>query len=176
MRVLLLSGGLDSALILATRGPFDLALTFDYGQPHHAEIEAARELARRFGVPHEVITVAWPTTPTTGIMGGHDYSAGASVVPGRNVAFIAMAAMRGAKRVVLGCNRDDGYDYPDCRPKNLVHISSVCGVIVQSPLRYLTKAEVVSEAKKLRPALETVTCYRGGACGECAACVALGRP
>jgi queuosine biosynthesis protein QueC len=174
MRVLLLSGGLDSALVLANCGPFDLALTFDYSQPHHAEVEAARKLSRRYNVFHEVVGVTWPTVPTTGLMGGHDHTATASVVPGRNVAFVAMAAMRGASRVVLGCNKDDRLEYHDCRRENLARVAAWCGVVVEVPLQYLTKRDVVREASKIRPGLETVTCYRGTGCGECAACRLIG--
>ena len=191
MKVLLLSGGLDSTVVLfgalrelrrgacgrSTAEPFDLALTVDYGQPHRSEIEAATRLVstyrdrRRSDMPHEVLSLDFPVAPDCGLLGGHDLSARASVVPGRNVLFVALAAMRGATEVVLGCNADDQADYPDCRPEVLGMAGLACGVSVSLPLLSMTKVEVVERAEVLGLDLgDTVSCYRGTNCGECAAC------
>jgi len=177
MRVILLSGGLDSAVALLSEsffevGPgFDLALSVDYGQPHRSELEAARRLAARAGVDHEVVSVGFPVAPASGLLGGHDLTAADSVVPGRNVLFVALAAMRGATDVTLGCNADDQADYPDCRPDVLVMSAQVCGVSVSLPLVSLTKGEILERASDMGLAAgDTVSCYRGNQCGECAAC------
>ena len=185
MKVILLSGGLDSAVALVgalrmlrrgpdgevTADPFDLALSVDYGQPHRSEIDAARRLAARAGVAHEVVSVDFPVAPDCGLLGGHDLTASASVVPGRNVLFVALAAMRGATEVVLGCNADDQEDYIDCRPEVLGMAGLACGVSVSLPLLSMTKIEIVERAEKLGIASgDTVSCYRGTDCGQCAAC------
>ena len=170
MRVLLLSGGLDSAVALLS-DRFDLALSVDYGQPHRSELDAARRLADRSRVPHEVLTVVFPVAPSCGLLGGNDLTAAESVVPGRNVLFLALAAMRGATEVTLGCNADDQAAYPDCRPEVLGTVGRACGVSVSLPLLSMTKVEIVERAENLGiDSGDTVSCYRGTNCGECAAC------
>jgi queuosine biosynthesis protein QueC len=191
MKVICLSGGLDSAVALlgearvmrrrwdgkTTADPFDLALTFDYGQPRAGrreppEVSVATTMADRAGVPHEVITIEWGEyMPETGLLGGHVETPAASVVPGRNSLFIAAAAMRGATSVTLGCNADDQADFPDCREAVLKAVGVACGVEVLLPMVGRTKAQIVELAKDCALHIDdTVTCYRGTGCGECAAC------
>jgi 7-cyano-7-deazaguanine synthase len=191
MKVICLSGGLDSAVALLgaervmrtrwdgkkTADPFDLALTFDYGQPRAGhreppEVSAATTVADRAGVPHEVITIEWGEyMPETGLLGGHVDSFADSVVPGRNSLFIALAAMRGATSVTLGCNADDHADFIDCRRELLGAVGSVCGVEVLLPMVKTTKEQIVEKAKLHALHIDdTVTCYRGTGCGECASC------
>ena len=170
MRVLLLSGGLDSAVALLSCS-VDLAISVDYNQPHRQELDAARRLANGAGVPHEVLTVSFPVAPSCGLLGGHDLTASDSVVPGRNILFVALAAIRGARDVLLGCNADDQADYVDCRQDVLAQAGAACGVSVSLPLLSMTKGEIIKRAEELGLDLsDTVSCYRGIDCGQCAAC------
>ena len=168
MRVLLLSGGLDSTTLLFwSLKPIDLCLSVDYGQPHRNEIEAAQKICQLRGLPHETVSVSFDTPPDSGLLGGNDESDTASVVPGRNSAF-----MRGATEVMLGCNADDHLAYVDCREHVLVRVGVACGVSIELPFVEVTKRVIVRIAKEMRVPLEmTVSCYRGTNCGECAACV-----
>ena len=110
--------------------------------------------------------------PETGLLGGHVGSFAESVVPGRHSLVVAAAAMRGATSVTLGCNADDQADFADCREAVLKAVGVACGVEVLLPMVELTKAQVVELAKDCALHIDdTVTCYRGTACGECAAWV-----
>ena len=172
MRVLMLSGGLDSCTMLAFT-KYDLAISVDYGQPHLDEIEAARYFADREGLPHEVVTVSFQCSPSTGILGGNDRTAHESVMPGRNSLLVAIAAMRGATVVALGCNADDQDAYIDCRESVLSAVGSACGVRVEMPLVNHTKRQILRMGE-VDPDLisKTISCYRGNpACGQCAACI-----
>ena len=178
MKVICLSGGLDSAVaLLISPEAFDLALTFDYGQTRAGhgeppEVSAARNIADRAGVPHEIITVKWgECPPKAGLLGGHVDTAVSSVVPGRNTSFIALAAMRGATSVTLGCNGDDQAAYRDCRKEVLMSVGRACGVRINLPLELLSKREILHISKDCALHIDdTVTCYRGTDCGECASC------
>lgn len=132
----LLSGGLDSATATALAieaGQRVIGLSFDYGQRHRRELEAARALAERLGLAeHHTIAVnlaAWGgssltdaalAVPSDGVADGVIPS---TYVPGRNTVFIALglslAEARGATRLVLGVNAIDYSGYPDCRPDYL---------------------------------------------------------
>ena len=177
MRVICLSGGLDSAVAILENADFyDLALTFDYGQPcdwhrEPPEVTAAGVIADRAQVPHETVWVEWQCLPAVGLLGGHVGSFSESAVPGRNSLFIAAAAMRGATSVTLGCNADDQADFPDCREAVLKAVGVACGVEVRLPMVDFTKAQIVELAKDCALHIDdTVTCYRGTGCGEGASC------
>ena len=174
MRVLLLSGGLDSVTLLYwSMEPIDLCLSVDYGQPHEAEVEAARVLCKLRGMSHEVASVNFDYAPQNGLLGGNDETAEASVVAGRNAAFVALAAMRGATSVMLGCNADDQAHYMDCRAHILRSVGIACGVSIELPFLQLTKSQIVELARNINVPIDmTVSCYRGTLCGECAACKA----
>ena len=174
MRVICLSGGLDSAVALFS-GSFDLALGIYYMQRWDEngvpELRAARALADRAGVPFETVMSAYCCRLTTGLLGGNVDTFADAVVPGRNTLFIALAAMRGASRVTLGCNADDQEDFIDCRQDILEAVGVACGVEVDLPMLHLTKREIVRmSADYGLHEDDTVTCYRGTGCGECAAC------
>lgn len=177
MRILLLSGGLDSTTLLYNMDETpDLCLSVDYGQPHVREVGQAIEICATLGVPHEVAKVSFAAKPDNGLLGGHDDTAAASVVSGRNAAFIALAAMRGASSVVMGCNADDQEDYIDCRTKVLKEVGKACGVTIELPFVGLQKWEIAKIARELEvPIDKTVSCYRGHVCCKCAACAARGR-
>jgi 7-cyano-7-deazaguanine synthase len=135
--VLLLSGGLDSATVLAValRDGYDVhALTFRYGQRHEHEVDAARLVARRHGVAHHVVldidlrafggsalTADELAVPKD--RGVEDISRGVPVtyVPARNTIFLsfalAWAEVLGARDIFIGVNALDYSGYPDCRPE-----------------------------------------------------------
>ncbi|MEI6830042.1 MAG: 7-cyano-7-deazaguanine synthase QueC [Synechococcaceae cyanobacterium ELA445] len=199
--VVLLSGGLDSATAAALAieaGQRVIGLSFDYGQRHRRELEAARNLAERLALAeHQTIAVnlaAWGgssltdnalSVPTAGVEEGVIPS---TYVPGRNTVFIALglslAEARGARQLVLGVNAVDYSGYPDCRPDYLDAFQSLAdlaskvgregrGTRLWAPLLTWSKARIVREALRLGVPIEhTWSCYTGGAepCGRCDSC------
>ena len=199
--IALLSGGLDSATAAALAleaGDRVIALSFDYGQRHRRELEAARAVATALGLAeHLVMNVdlaAWGgsaltdpamAVPTDGLqMDGIP----STYVPGRNTVFIALALSlaeaRGAERIVLGVNAIDYSGYPDCRPDYLEAFQTLAdlaskagreghGPRLWAPLVNATKTEIVGEALRLGvPIATTWSCYTGKAhpCGLCDSC------
>lgn len=170
MNLILLSGGLDSALCLHKYGA-ELAVGFEYGQPHVIELSYAERIAKKYGVPFERRTV--PMMPRVNDV----------VFAGRNAVLISMAAAiaqeRGLKSVVIGCNFSDADRFPDCRPAFIkamrAALEDAYGVSLYAPLLTSTKAMIVQEAKKVGLP-ETWTCYYpkdNQPCGECYACKSL---
>jgi 7-cyano-7-deazaguanine synthase len=175
--IILLSGGLDSAtlLALARADGFALhALTFRYGQRHACEIEAARRVAAAAGVrDHQVIDI------DLRVFGGSALTANIAVpkdrdlagtdipityVPARNTIFLsyalAFAEVRGAADVFIGVNAVDYSGYPDCRPAyiaafeqmaNLATKAAVEGrrLRLHAPLLELSKAQIITRGLAL---------------------------
>jgi 7-cyano-7-deazaguanine synthase len=198
--LVLLSGGLDSATVLgiASKTFHCTAISFDYGQRHVAELQAARNIAARFGVStHTIITlnpklfqnsaltdpnIAVPTSPTTGIP--------STYVPARNTLFLSyalvLAESHAIQDIFIGVNAVDYSGYPDCRPEyihafstmaNLATKSAIEGqhLTIHTPLIDLSKAEIIQQgiAHGVDYGL-TVSCYaadsEGRACGVCDSC------
>jgi 7-cyano-7-deazaguanine synthase len=199
--VVLLSGGLDSStvLALATREGFAAhALSFDYGQRHKYEIEAARRIARHYGViRHEIVTIdlrvfgGSALTADVPVPKGRDISGATDVpvtyVPARNTIFLsyalAFAEVTGARDVFIGVNALDYSGYPDCRPDyieafermaNLATRSGVEGdpVRIRAPLIDLTKAQIIALGTSLGVDYSmTTSCYDPSAGGlACGEC------
>jgi 7-cyano-7-deazaguanine synthase len=151
--VLLLSGGLDSATVLAVAQRDGLevcALTFRYGQRHDREVEAARAVAARFGVERHVVLdidlrafggsaltadeLAVPKDRPAGELG---HGVPVTYVPARNTIFLAFALgwaeVLGAREILIGVNALDYSGYPDCRPEyidafdNLARLATAAG-------------------------------------------------
>jgi 7-cyano-7-deazaguanine synthase len=199
--VILTSGGLDSATLLAMahrNGRECYSLSFDYGQRHRAELNAARGLAERYGdVVHRVVSldlsaiggsaltdmdIPVPTTPQEGIP--------ITYVPARNTVFLSLALgwaeVLGASEIYIGVNAVDYSGYPDCRPafiaayQQLIGVATKAGVegasiSLQTPLIDLSKAAIIDEGLRLGVDYSmTVSCYQademGRACGECDSC------
>lgn len=199
--VVLLSGGLDSATTLAiarSKGFRCHALSFDYGQRHKQELEAASAVAARGGAAEHRIArldmgfiggsaltdmdLAVPTEPTSGIP--------ITYVPARNTVFLAMALAwaeaLGAFDIFIGVNAVDYSGYPDCRPaflqafESLANVATRAGIEgtpcrIQAPLLFLTKAEIIKAGLALGVDYAlTLSCYAPGAtgypCGTCDAC------
>jgi 7-cyano-7-deazaguanine synthase len=203
--LVLASGGLDSTVCLALavrdareRGThLPLALTFDYGQRHHVELEHAGLVAAVLGC--EQVTVTFDATKWGGSaltdpqMGVPEPSVGSpeipvTYVPARNLVFlsvaVAIAEARAVKRVHIGVNALDYSGYPDCRPEFLdafreaARLGTRQGtegdpIEIVAPLLALSKAEIVRAGIEVGAPLElTWSCYRGGEqpCGDCDAC------
>ena len=199
--IALLSGGLDSATAAALAleaGHRVIGLSFDYGQRHHRELDAAAALASTLGLAeHHTIAVnlaSWggssltdtqQVIPTGGVEEGVIPS---TYVPGRNTVFISiglsLAEARGADRIVLGVNAVDYSGYPDCRPDYLAAFQTLAdlsskvgreghGPQLWAPLVTWSKQTIVEEALRLHvPIDQTWSCYSGGAqpCGVCDSC------
>ncbi len=199
--IALLSGGLDSATAAALAieaGQKVIGLSFDYGQRHRKELQAADALAAHMGLTeHHVINVnlgSWggssltdltQTVPSEGVVDGVIPN---TYVPGRNTVFIAiglsLAEARDANRLVLGVNAMDYSGYPDCRPDYLKAYQTLAdlankagreghGIKLWAPLMHWNKKRIVQEALRLKvPIDKTWSCYSGGdhACGVCDSC------
>ena len=199
--IALLSGGLDSATAAALAveaGQTVIGLSFDYGQRHRKELQAADALAAHMGLTeHHVISVnlgSWggssltdltQTVPSEGVVDGVIPN---TYVPGRNTVFIAiglsLAEARHDNQLVLGVNVMDYSGYPDCRPDYLNAYQSLAdlankagreghGIKLWAPLMHWNKKRIVQEALRLGVPIEkTWSCYSGGdhACGICDSC------
>ncbi|MDX1698622.1 MAG: 7-cyano-7-deazaguanine synthase QueC [Thiohalobacterales bacterium] len=184
--VVLLSGGLDSATVLAIareQGFECHALSLDYGQRHAAELQAAKNLAAAAGVKaHKIIplaldaiggsaltdaAIAVPEQPGEGIP--------VTYVPARNTVFLALALgwaeVLGAWDIFIGVNAVDYSGYPDCRPafieafNRLAQVATRGGVegghfSIHAPLIEMSKAEIIREGIRLGvDYAATVSCY-----------------
>lgn len=199
--VILLSGGLDSATVVAMareQGFSCYSMSFDYGQRHRSELQAAERVARQLGViEHKVIgmdlggiggsaltdtRIDVPQSPTTGIP--------VTYVPARNTVFLALALgwaeVLEAQDIFIGVNAVDYSGYPDCRPafveafEQVANLATRMGVEgqrirIQAPLQMMSKAQIVQAGSRLGVDYAlTVSCYLadadGRACGTCDSC------
>ena len=199
--VILLSGGLDSATVLAIARQQTYAcyaLTFDYGQRHHAELAAAAHVAAQLGVvEHRLVqlglgqfggsaltdnAIAVPESPTTGIP--------VTYVPARNTVMLSLALawaeVLDARDIFIGVNAVDYSGYPDCRPEFIEAFEKLCNLgtktgvehgdfRIHAPLIRLSKAEIIRIGVALGlDYAQTVSCYQasaeGTACGCCDSC------
>jgi 7-cyano-7-deazaguanine synthase len=199
--IVLLSGGLDSATCLAMAkadGFEPVALSFDYGQRHHAELAAARRVAAAFGVKdHRVLrldlgTLGGSALTDTAIAVPTEASQGIPVtyVPARNTVFLAfalgLAEVTGSDDIYIGVNAIDYSGYPDCRPEfiaafaQMANLATRAGVEghrmqIHTPLISLSKADIIRAGTSLGVDYGlTVSCYQadaeGHACGRCDSC------
>lgn len=167
--LLLLSGGIDSALCLYSEQGIELAVGFDYGQPHAIELTRAKVLAESKGVPFKLVKL--PSMEKVNDV----------VFAGRNAVFLSVAAsiaMReGIDTVIIGCNRDDFDLFPDCRLDFIRGMNAALAayaISVYAPLLNMTKVDVVKAALAAGVKQEeTWTCYNptsSSPCGTCLAC------
>jgi 7-cyano-7-deazaguanine synthase len=201
--VVLLSGGLDSTTTLAiaqSQGFEPYALTFQYGQRHQIEVEAARRVAGRHGVAAHVVVPI-----DLRVFGGSALTADLAVpkgrapeemahgipvtyVPARNTIFLsfalAWAEVLESSDVFIGVNVYDYSGYPDCRPEyleayermaNLATKAAVEGrarLKLHAPLLRLTKAQIIERGLRLGVDYAlTTSCYDPGPAGEaCGRC------
>ncbi|MDD2915294.1 MAG: 7-cyano-7-deazaguanine synthase QueC [Gallionella sp.] len=185
--VVLLSGGLDSATVLAmarAQGFICYALSVDYGQRHHAELAAAQRVAQVLEArEHRVVkidltgfggsaltdnNIAVPQQPSEGIP--------VTYVPARNTIMLSLALawaeVLQARDIFIGVNAVDYSGYPDCRPEyigafermaNLATRDAVEGhpLAIHAPLLHLSKAEIIRHGNALGvDYAQTVSCYQ----------------
>ncbi|NLY81027.1 MAG: 7-cyano-7-deazaguanine synthase QueC [Lysinibacillus sp.] len=196
--IVVFSGGQDSTTCLFwAKEQFKEveAVTFDYGQRHHFEIECAKEIAKEVGVKHHILDMSLLnqlapnalTREDIQVEDGKDGELPSTFVPGRNLLFLSfagvLASQVGAKHIVTGVCETDFSGYPDCRDifvKSLnvtLNLSMDDTFVIHTPLMWLNKAETWELSDKLG-VLEfvrnkTLTCYNGiiaDGCGECPAC------
>lgn len=180
--LVLFSGGLDSTVcaeMARRRERLHTLLHVQYGQANaEQEMIASGAWARKRGLSRELVQVPIRAAELSIGVG----EPGARVVPGRNLALLAVAANRaaavGCREVWIGCNADDAADYPDCRFEFLKATAALmvatAGVDVSAPLLGKTKTEVVALARHWDIDIgETWSCYEprvGKPCGTCNAC------
>jgi len=196
--VILLSGGLDSATLVAmvrAQGYSCYTLCFDYGQRHRAELHAAERVARDLGVvEHKVIglnlsgiggsaltdsSIDVPEAPSEGIP--------LTYVPARNTVFLSLALgwaeVLKARDIFIGVNALDYNGYPDCRPEyveafeRMANLATKAGVEgqglrIQAPLQNMSKADIVKAGVGLGVDYAlTVSCYQADDSGRaCGKC------
>ena len=196
--VVLLSGGLDSATVLAmarAAGRECYALSFDYGQRHHVELKAAARVAAALGArEHRTMridtagiggsaltdsSIAVPESPTQGIP--------VTYVPARNTIFLALALgwaeVLRAGEIWVGVNAVDYSGYPDCRPEFIAAFERVAALAtkvgvegealaIRAPLIALSKAEIITRGVALGVDYSlTMSCYQPDAEGRaCGRC------
>jgi 7-cyano-7-deazaguanine synthase len=171
--VVLVSGGIDSAttLALARRQGFDThALTFDYGQRHRCELEAARRVVAQIGaVRHLIAAIDLRAFGGSALTADIDVPKGrdphitaeipATYVPARNTVFLSFALgwceVLEAEDIFIGVNAVDYSGYPDCRPEFLQHFEDLARVAtkagvegrarysIHAPLLHMTKSEII---------------------------------
>ena len=199
--VVLVSGGLDSATTLALakeQGYACYALSFDYGQRHRCELDAARKVAEAAEVvEHKIITlnldnIGGSALTDTSIPVPQQATEGIPVtyVPARNTVFLALALgwaeVLEAEAIFIGVNAVDYSGYPDCRPEfieafaNMAQLATKTGVEgrpirIETPLIHLSKAEIIQQGSRLGvDYANTISCYdpdtEGRACGRCDSC------
>ena len=192
--VVLLSGGLDSstALAIAHQQGFELhALSFDYGQRHQREVDAAAAVARHYGVQYQkTITIDLRAFGGSALTADFDVPHSRSLekmsqeipityVPARNTIFLsfalAYAEVTDANDIFLGINAIDYSGYPDCRPEYLEAYERMANLAtkattqdgrvfhIHAPLLRMNKAEIIRKGIELGVPYElTWSCYEGG--------------
>lgn len=186
MAVVLLSGGLDSATVLAmavNQGFQCHALSFDYGQRHRRELMAAAEVAESLGAQqHRVVKldIGWMggsalTDRKIDVPQQSQEGIPVTYVPARNTIFLAVALgwaeVLGAQDIFIGANAVDYSGYPDCRPEfiqafeRLANLATQAGVEgegfrIQAPLVKMSKADIIRTGTDLGVDFsKTVSCY-----------------
>jgi 7-cyano-7-deazaguanine synthase len=198
--VVLSSGGLDSTTVMAialAQGFELFSLSFDYGQRHCCEIEAARRVADFFGAKHNVVKLDTNVfhgsaltdnipVPKEGVKPGIPVT----YVPARNLVFIsfgvAFAESAGARDIFVGVNAVDYSGYPDCRPQFIEAVQKAaalgtkCGdegepIRINAPIAGLSKSDIIRKGIELGVDYSiTHSCYDpdelGRSCGLCDSC------
>ena len=200
--VILVSGGLDSSTVLAlatAQGYECYTISFDYGQRHRAELQAATHISKYFNVKdHRIANVDLSAfggsalTDTSIDVPEQSPQEGIPItyVPARNTVFLsyalAWAEVLDAHHIMIGVNAVDYSGYPDCRPEyieayeKMANLATRMGVedsaiVIDTPLMTMTKGEIIKLG--LQNGVDyalTVSCYQadseGKACGKCESC------
>ena len=200
--IVLLSGGLDSTtvLALAKRDFHIFALSFDYGQRHKFELDAAKVIAKKNAVDSfQTITIDLKqfgkSALTDDIAVPKNQEIGDDIpityVPVRNTIFLsyalAHAEVNNIYDIFIGVNALDYSGYPDCRPEYIGAFEKMANlgtkftqgskkITIHTPLINMTKSEIILKGHQLGVSYkDTHSCYdpsnEGLACGECDACI-----
>ena len=172
--VILLSGGLDSATVLAmakSQGYECYTMSFDYGQRHRSELEASKKVSEAHGaVSHKTVQLnlrdlggSALTDDTIDVPEEVGEGIPVTYVPARNTVFLSLALgwaeIIGARDIFIGANDVDYSGYPDCRPEYLqafetmANLATKAGIEgdkfhIRAPLLKLKKSEIVQEGTK----------------------------
>jgi 7-cyano-7-deazaguanine synthase len=198
--VVLLSGGVDSATVLAmvkARGFDCYTIGFDYGQKHNSELQAAHRVAEALGDhPHKIIRLDLGSiggsaltsddidVPVGGVADG---GIPVTYVPARNTVFLSIALgygeVIGATHLFIGANAVDYSGYPDCRPAFIEQFERLANVatatvdggepwVVEAPLMTMSKSDIITSGSALGVDYSlTVSCYQADDEGAaCGAC------
>jgi len=199
--VVLLSGGLDSATTLAiarAEGHACFALSFDYGQRHRAELDAAARVVERIGaVEHKILSLDLSSIGGSALtdmdipVPGHETSGvPVTYVPARNTVFLSLALawaeVLGAETIYIGVNAVDYSGYPDCRQEFISAFETMANLATRMtteghPIRIVTPLIELSKQDIIRTGISlgvdyslTISCYQadaeGLACGVCDSC------
>jgi 7-cyano-7-deazaguanine synthase len=195
--VIVLSGGMDSAVLLAdtlAKGSTATAISFDYGSKHNArELPLAAAMCRKKQIEHKVVRLPFINELFSSsllqsgeaIPDGHyeEETMKSTVVPFRNGILMCIAVgfaeSIGAKEVLLGSHAGDHFIYPDCRPEfnaafaEAAYLGTDRQVKVKFPFADLDKRDIGDLGRRLAVDYgQTWTCYKGREihCGTCGAC------
>ena len=199
--VVLSSGGLDSTTVIAiaqSEGYSCRTISFDYGQRHRAELQAAAVISKAMGVAeHKIVKLGLGDIGGSALTDNNidvpiDSPEGIPVtyVPARNTVFLSLALgwaeVLDAEAIFIGVNAVDYSGYPDCRPEyiaafqKMANLATKAGVegkdlMIKTPLIELTKAQIIKRGTALGVDYGmTVSCYQanaeGQACGQCDSC------
>ena len=198
--VILLSGGLDSATVLAiarSEGFECHGLAVDYGQRHCSELDAARHVAAAAGAPLKVLPLdlraigGSALTDDIEVPEGGTEGIPVTYVPARNTIMLSLALgyaeVLGAEDIFIGVNAVDYSGYPDCRPEFIAAYEAMArlatraavegaGMTIHAPLIDMTKADIICTGTEHGVDYSiTVSCYQadpeGRACGVCDSCL-----
>lgn len=196
--VIILSGGMDSGTLLGKliyEGNYDVyPITFNYGQRHVKEIEAAENICKWFSLRHRHQIIELPIkfllsnsalTGSTEVPEGHyaEESMKQTVVPNRNMIMLSIALGYAinikARKLFYGAHAGDHDIYPDCRPEfvaamqNAAELCDYHMVDIEAPFLHMDKGDIAKYGiARGFPYQLTWTCYKGRdkACGKCGAC------
>ena len=197
--IVVFSGGQDSTTCLfwaLEKFQHVTAVTFDYGQRHHAEIEVAKEICEAFNVEHLILDMSLLGQLSPNALTNHELVVEAgengelpsTFVPARNLLFMSFAGAVAfnlqAKHLVTGVSEADFSGYPDCRDAFMKSMNVTLNLamaprefVIHTPLMWRDKAAVWQLADALGKLdfvkEKTLTCYNGiigSGCGTCPAC------
>lgn len=189
--IVILSGGLDSTVLATTVSTrhatgATTAVSFNYGQRHVRELDAASAVCHYLDIPHHVIDLSGLLGRSALTGDGEvphgsytDPSMAATVVPGRNLLFIAatVARARAGDTIHIGVHAGDHPIYADCRPEFVAGVAravDVYGVTLEAPYLHKSKSHIVAIGVAAGAPLGlSWSCYEGGDvhCGRCGTCV-----
>ncbi|WP_092593918.1 7-cyano-7-deazaguanine synthase QueC [Pseudidiomarina indica] len=194
--VVIYSGGMDSFTVLhhaLQQGHEIFAISFNYGQRHVRELDAAAQVCQQLNIPHKVVDI----TAINSLLAGSSLTSDiaipegeyaednmrSTVVPNRNMILLSLAIGYAvsieAEAVYYGAHSGDHDIYPDCRPEFVEKMNAVSLIANYEPIRievpYLhsDKAEILAAGLAMDlDYSQTWTCYNGRekACGKCSAC------